>query len=73
MTALLNKFRNRETIKMFDRNTKIFTTFQLNKKEKFICWERFISVDKINWVEQNRYLSLKQCLQIISKINVLQK
>jgi len=65
----LIKLRNRQPLRLYDRVNKIFVQIQLNKKEtKFVCWQRFHSLDKRNWVEQNSYLSLKDVDSILKKI-----
>jgi hypothetical protein len=58
------KLRNREVLNYFNKETREFTKIQLNKKEKFVCWERWTSKDKIYWINQNLYLSLKDVLSI---------
>lgn len=54
----LKKLRNKKPLKLFSSDTKLFTTIQINKKESFICWERWVSRDRINWINHNLYLSL---------------
>ena len=63
----LTKLRNRQPLRLFDRANKMFVHIQFNKKETgFVCWERWVSKDKSNWVNHNLYLSLKDVRQIIN-------
>lgn len=64
----IKKLRHKKSLNMFDRKENLFTKIQLNKKEKFVCWQRFVSKDKCNWINWNDYLSLKDVLNIQSKI-----
>lgn len=58
-TDTLILLRNKRPVTFFDKTTKIFTRIQFNKKEKdFVCWERWVSRDRKNWVNHNLYLSL---------------
>ena len=66
----LSKLRNRQSICLYDKANKIFVLIQFNKTEKdFVCWQRFHSLDKRNWVNQNHYLSLKDVDQILKSIS----
>jgi hypothetical protein len=65
----LSKLRNGNRLKLFDKKNKLFTTIQLNKKDDRICWERWVSKDRINWVNHNMYLSLKDIKQITTSIS----
>lgn len=66
---LLKKLRNRQPVKLFDKANKVFVQIQFNKKETdFICWERWVSKDKRNWVNHNLYLSLKDVNTILNQI-----
>lgn len=62
------KLRTGEPVSRFDKANKMFVQIQLNKKEKFICWERWVSKDKIKWVNWNLYLSLKDVNNILNEI-----
>jgi hypothetical protein len=62
------KLRNRQVLNLFSKKNKMFIKIQLNKKENFICWQMFYSLDKRNWVKQNEFLSLKDCKTIFNKI-----
>jgi len=64
----LNKLRHRQRVTVFDHKAKLFTSIEINKKEHFICFQRFESKDRRNWFEQNSYLSLKDCKQILETI-----
>lgn len=69
MNQQIKKLRDRQNLRMFSRKEKIFVHIQLNKKENFICWQRFVSKDKRNWQEWNSALSLKDCWQILKKLS----
>lgn len=63
----LKKLRDRKPVLLWDRANKLFVQIQFNKKEKgFVCWEKWVSKDRINWVNHNLYLSLKDVRQIIN-------
>jgi len=62
------RLRNRENITLFDRKEKTFIRFQLNKQEPFICWKRYASKDRNNWVLWNEYLSLKDVVRSWDKL-----
>ncbi len=64
-TSQILRLRNKETLNLFDRTNKLFVKIQLNKTTKFICWQRFTSKDKNNWVKQNESLRLKDVLNIL--------
>ena len=64
----LNKLRHRQRVTVFDHKEKLFTAIQINKKESFICFQRLVSKDKRNWTEWNKYLTLKDCKQILETI-----
>lgn len=70
---ILLRLRNRENIKVWDRSNKMFIHFQLNKKDGHICWERWYSKDRSNWVKQNSYLTLKETIREISKLYTINK
>jgi len=64
------RLRNKQNVTLFDRKTKLFHHFQLNKSTKFICWQRHITADKQNWKEHNSCLSLSEVLDIRAEIGV---
>ncbi len=64
METLVKRLRNRESIKWFDKKERLFIRIQLNKTDNRICWERWVSKDRNNWVNWNLYLSLKDVLQL---------
>lgn len=67
-TERLIKLRNRQPIKLWDSLNKKFVHLQLNKTDERICWERWESKDKFNWVNQNKYLSLKDVQRVLSQV-----
>lgn len=65
----LSTLRNRQSITLFDKSTKLFTHIQFNKKENdFVCWERWVSYDRRNWVNHNLYLSLHDIDNILNNL-----
>jgi len=68
-TEVIKNLRHKQPLNMFDRKEKLFVKIQFNKKEtKFICWQRFVSKDRSNWVNWNEYLSLKGVMQVRQQI-----
>ena len=66
----IKTLRDRQPLKLYDAHTRMFVTIQLNKKEKaFVCWERWVSSDRKNWVCHNEFLSLKDVRQILNEIS----
>jgi hypothetical protein len=59
---LVSKLRNRIVIDKYDYGQGYYLKFQLNKKHNKIAFQLFVSRDKINWVEQNSYLSIKDII-----------
>ena len=41
MQHQIKKLRHREALHLFDKVDKTFITIQLNRKEKYVCWERW--------------------------------
>lgn len=66
-TDIVKRLRNKEGIKLFDSSTKTFIRIQLNKETKRIYWERWVSIDKSNWVCHNKFLSLKEIVFLINE------
>ena len=65
---LIKKLRHRQRVAVFDHTEKLFTALQINEKESFVCFKRFVSKDKRNWIEWNKYLTLKDCKRILDTI-----
>ena len=68
MNTTIKRLRNRENITLFDSGTKLFHRIQLNKTTPFICWQRFVSTNRNNWVKHNECLSLKEIVQLQTQI-----
>jgi hypothetical protein len=68
MDSLIKRLRDRKSVRLFDKKERLFINIQLNKTDNRICWERWVSKDKKNWVNWNLYLSLKDVLQIQKQI-----
>ena len=68
-TEIVNRLRHNNSLEFFDKKEKLFTRIQINKNEtKFVCWQRFVSKDRINWRNWNDFLSLKDILEIRQQI-----
>ena len=65
---LISKLKSRKSVMFFEVKRKYFHKFQINKKEKNICWERYVSLDRMNWVKWNEYLGLKDVLSCIENV-----
>lgn len=61
-SKVIKKLRNGERLQLY--RDGLFTTIQLNKRDKGIHWERWISRDRKNWTNWNLFLSLREVLQI---------
>lgn len=60
-TETLQKLRHGKPLRLlkpYNNQGKSFFHIQLNKKADFICWQRFVSKDKQNWIKLNDCLSL---------------
>lgn len=68
MDKIIKNLRDGGHLRFFDRKEKLFVQIQLNKKEKRICWERWVSKDKLNWVNWNYYLNLRSVLQVVEQL-----
>jgi len=66
----ISRLRYGESINLFDRKTKLFHHIQINRKEKRVCWERYVSSDKKNWIKWNVCLSIKDILSLRAEIAV---
>lgn len=64
----LQKLRNGKPIKLWDSLHRIFVHIQLNRKDERVCWERWVSKDRFNWVNHNKYLSLKDVANILEQV-----
>jgi len=64
---VIQKLRNRQSLRFFNGERKSFNHFQINQKENKVYWERYESLDKMNWVLQNSYLTLKDVIHWIVK------
>lgn len=60
----LIKLRHRESVRLFDSKEKLFHHIQINPGTNFICWQRWVSKDKQNWIKWNDCLTLKEALSI---------
>ena len=72
-TQHLKKLRNRQPLRLWDSGNKLFVQIQYNHKEKdFVCWEKWVSKDRSNWVNHNLYLSLHDVNNIINSLKIKQ-
>lgn len=67
MKDIIKKLRDGERVILFDSSSKRFIQLQINKADNRICWERWVSLDKSNWVCHNKFLSLKEVVQLINE------
>lgn len=65
-TEILQKLRNGQPLNLFNKSQKQFVKIQLNRAYKRVCWERWVSLDKSNWIKQNAYLSLKDVSSVLN-------
>lgn len=66
--AHLSILRHGGGLTLFDRKEKQFTRIQPNKKQAFVCWERWVSKDRRNWVNWNLCLSLKDVNKVLADL-----
>ena len=60
--SVIKKLRDGEQLQLYRGG--MFTTIQLNRRDKRVCWERWISKDRKSWFNWNVHLSLRDVLQI---------
>jgi hypothetical protein len=60
--SVIKKLRDGEPLQLY--RDGLFITLQLNKRERRVCWERWVSVNKTSWMNWNLFLSLHEVLQI---------
>jgi hypothetical protein len=61
--SVIKKLRDGEHLELY--RDGMFTRFQLNRRERRVCWERWISIDRSNWMNWNLFLSLREVLTIV--------
>lgn len=67
---IISLLRQGRPVTLFDRTTKYFYHIRLNKKAKRVCWQRHQSKDRVNWVELNHCLSLKEILDFRAELAI---
>ncbi len=60
----IKTLRHGGVLDMWDTEQKLFIKIQLNRKESFVCWQRYVAKSRGNWVKWNDYLSLKDVMSI---------
>ena len=60
--SVIKKLSDGEPLQLY--RDGLFITLQLNKRERRVCWERWVSVNKTSWMNWNLFLSLHEVLQI---------
>lgn len=66
----ISRLRRGESVKFLDPDTKLFHHFQINKSEKRVCWERYVSYDRRNFVKWNVCLHIRDILDFRALIAV---
>lgn len=66
-TDQLKVLRNKRTLNLWDRVEKMFVKIQFNKDCSFVCWQRYVSKDRLNWVCWNEFLNLKEVDRILNR------
>ena len=61
-SSVIQTLRNGESITLY--RDGLFTRIQLNRRESRVCWERWVSINRISWMNWNLFLSLREVLQI---------
>jgi len=69
MERIVSRLRQRQSVKILQKKTGLIHHFQLNKKTSFICWERWVRFPHSKAVCHNSYLSLKDVMTLITKLN----
>jgi len=54
----------------FDKEIKYFYHIQLNRKAKYVCWQRHASKDRQNWIEYNYGMTLKEVLNFRAELAI---
>jgi hypothetical protein len=60
--SVIKKLRDGEPLELYRGG--LFIKLQLNRRERRVCWERWVSKDKRSWMNWNLFLSLREVLQI---------
>ena len=68
-TEQLSVLRSKRTLNLWYRAEQLFVKIQLNKNAPSICWKRYVSRDRRNWVCVNECLNLKEVDQILNRIS----
>jgi hypothetical protein len=69
----IHTLRHGNPVTLFDPNSKLFYHIQINKKAKHICWQRYASIDRKNWIEYNYSLSLREVLDLRAELAIKQQ
>jgi len=68
---VINNLRHKDSMLMFNTKEKTFVKIQLNPTSERICWQKYISKDKRNWIKWNECLSLKEVLDVRAEIAIV--
>lgn len=63
MDRLIKKLRDGESLELYRGG--LFTKIQLNRREKRVCWERWVSANGRSWMNWNLFLSLREVKMIL--------
>lgn len=69
LQSTFKKLRHGECLNLFNRRQKMFVKIQINRKVDFVCWMRYVSKDRRNWVCLNEYLSLHDVANLLYDIH----
>jgi len=61
--------RKLEPFRIYDKSKREYVVFKHNEQTPFICWDKYISHDKRQWIQQRIKIRLKEAMRIILKIS----
>jgi hypothetical protein len=61
-TEIIKKLRDGEVLELY--RDGLFIKLQLNRRERRVCWERWVSKNRTSWMNWNLFLSLRDVIQI---------
>lgn len=70
MGHLVQKLREGRRVRIFDGSTNVFYRFRLDPSQKRVYWIKEASLDQMEWVQQEYFLSLKGVMKEIYRNKV---